>query len=90
MSDSPAQRPWPGSPASAATPRPTYVGDSLIANPGTLSNASRQLSSRTPKCSSIASDRIQPGVTASGVTGCSRSSCVRPTTIRCTHAFTKS
>src|SRR5918996_6204115 len=40
-----------GSPASAATPRPRYVGVSEIANPGTLTKASRQVSSVTPKLS---------------------------------------
>jgi len=33
--------------AKAATPHATKVGDSEIANPGTLSNASRQLFSLT-------------------------------------------
>jgi hypothetical protein len=42
---------------SAATPLPTYVGDSEIAKPGVLMQASRQVPSVTPKLPSIVSER---------------------------------
>jgi hypothetical protein len=37
--------------------------------------ASRQFSSVTPKCSSIISERSQPGVNATAVAACAASSC---------------
>jgi hypothetical protein len=53
-------------------------------------HALRQAASLTPKFSSIRSERSQPGVTPTAVTGRSSSSAVRTLTIRSTLAFTRS
>ena len=50
-----------GRPASAATARPTKRGDSEMQKCGVRSVASRQFDSVTQWCSSICSERIQPG-----------------------------
>ncbi|MFK4595370.1 hypothetical protein RKD30_002037 [Streptomyces pristinaespiralis] len=60
----PFQRDRSGSAASAATPLARYTGDSERAQCFCLSMPSRQLSSVRPKTSSISSERMNPGVTA--------------------------
>jgi hypothetical protein len=66
----------------AATPRPMYRGDSDNAKPGGAVGAvrpgvraSRQVSSVTPKFSSMISDRSHPGVTHTAVAPRGPSSC---------------
>jgi hypothetical protein len=61
-----------------------------MAKPGVLTQASRQVASVTPKFSSICSERSQPGVTPTAVTGWSLSSALRPVTMRSTLALTRS
>ena len=87
----PCRRAEPGpSAASAAIPRPTYDGVSEMQKCGVVASASRQFCSVTPKCSSIRSDRSQPGVTVTAVVAVPTSSAVRPMVIRSTVALTRS
>jgi hypothetical protein len=58
-----------------------------MAKPGTLAQAPRQVSSVTPKFSSMCSERGQPGVTPTAVTGWPVSSAARPITIRLNATF---
>jgi hypothetical protein len=86
----PPLRAWTsGSAASAATARPTKRGDSEIAAK-CFTGASRQLSSVTPKVSSIISDLSQPGVSASAVHPCGASSCAWAKARRTTAFLTRS
>ena len=63
-----------GSAASAAIARPTNKGDCDCRKFGSFLPASRQLSSVTPRCCSMDSDRRKPGVTAMTVMPCGASS----------------
>jgi hypothetical protein len=58
--------------------------------PARVATASCQFSSLTPKFSSIFSERNQPGVTPTAVTGSVSSSAASPLTIRSTFALTRS
>ena len=79
----------PGSAASAATARPTKRGLSEIAAKCGCA-ASRQVSSVTPKASSIISERSQPGVSATAVQPYGASSCAWPNASRITPALARS
>jgi hypothetical protein len=71
-------------------PRPTKAGVSEIQKCGWSASASRQVASVTPNPSSICSERIQPGVTATAVQVYSSSSAYYAIAIRATLAFTRS
>ena len=71
----PLRRATSGSAARAATARPTKRGLSEIAAKWPpAAGVSRQVSSVTPKASSIISERSQPGVSATAVQPCGASS----------------
>ena len=74
----------------ATTARPTNAGVSEMAKCGDRRVASRQLSSRTPYASSIASDRSQPGVSDTAVAPWGPSSCASANAIRFTAALARS
>lgn len=82
-SDRPLHRSLAGSAASARTPRAIRAGDSAMAKCGSWATASRQVSSVTPKWSSISSERRKPGVSETAVPPCSFSSAARPKAMRC-------
>ena len=63
-----------GSAASAAIARPTNSGDSETRKFGSFLPPSRQVSSVTPKCSSMDSERRKPGVMARTAMPCGASS----------------